>query len=63
MREEGAKHARWVNRTRICYHTADQQRRWLTLKGGLVQLGYMTSGDPRSDRALYETLIAWWQDA
>jgi hypothetical protein len=62
MREEGAKHARWVNRTRICYLTADQQRRWLTLKGGLVQLGY-SEGDPRSDRALYDTLIAWWQDA
>jgi hypothetical protein len=62
MREEGAKHARWVNRTRICYITAAQQRRWLTLKGGIVQLGY-SEGDPRSDRALYDTLIAWWQDA
>lgn len=62
MREEGAKRSRWVHRTRICYVTATGDHQWLTLKGDIVQLGY-AAGDKRGDRALYETLAAWWQQA
>lgn len=63
IREEGAKHSRWVYRTRLCYvteHQGKQQKRWLTLKGHMVKTGYPT-GDSRGDRALFDQLYAWWQ--
>lgn len=60
VREEGAKQVRYVYRTRLCYRSASGQHHWLTLEGGLVDLGY-DAGDSRGDRALYDTLIAWWQ--
>jgi hypothetical protein len=60
VKEEGAKRSRWVYRTRIRYRSAPGEHRWLTLRGGLVALGY-DGGDNRGDRALYDTLIAWWQ--
>lgn len=60
MREEGAKHSRWVNRTRIGYETENSDRNWITLKGTLVQMGY-ANGDPHSDQALYDTLKTWWR--
>lgn len=62
VREEGAKRSRWVYRTRLCYVSATGEHCWLTLKGTIVQLGYPT-GDQRGDRALYETLLAWWQES
>ena len=61
MREEGAKRSRWVNRTRICYVSANGKHQWLTLKGDVVDLGY-AAHEPMSDRALYETLMDWWQE-
>lgn len=60
MREEGAKRSRWVHRTRICYLSATGDPTWLTLRGDIVQIGEL-SGNPKRDRALYETLIAWWK--
>ena len=63
IREEGAKHSRWVYRTQLCYvteHRGKQQKRWLTLKGHMVRTGYST-GDARGDRALFERLYDWWQ--
>jgi len=59
MREEGAKRSRWVERTRICYVSADGEHRWLTLKGDIVDLGYFAH-EMKRDRALYEALIDWW---
>lgn len=61
MREEGAKHSRWVNRTRICYVSAKGKRQWLTLRGDIVDFGCPAYGSI-SDRALYETLMEWWQE-
>ena len=58
IREEGAKHSRWVYRTRVCYlseHKGKTQKYWLTLKGQMVKTGHPT-GDVRSDRALYDQL-------
>jgi hypothetical protein len=55
IREEGAKHSRWVYRTRLCYVTTHQgkpQTRWLTLEGHRVKI---------DDRALFEQLHQWWQ--
>ena len=63
IREEGAKHSRWVYRTQLCYvteHRGKQQKRWLTLKGHMVKMGYPTS-DSKSDRALFDRLYDWWQ--
>ena len=63
IREEGAKHSRWVYRTRLCYITeyrGKQQQFWLTLKGHMVKTGYPT-GDSRGDRALFDHLYDWWQ--
>ncbi len=63
IREEGAKHSRWVYRTRLCYiteHQGKQQKRWLTLKGHMVKMGYPT-GDSKGDRALFDRLDDWWQ--
>lgn len=64
VREEGAKHSRWVFRTQVIYlteHRGKPQKRWLTLRGSLVKTGYM-AGDSRGDRALFDTLYAWWQE-
>ncbi|MEO0870115.1 MAG: hypothetical protein AAFY17_17130, partial [Cyanobacteria bacterium J06642_11] len=58
MREEGAKHSRWVDRTRIGYIAANGKHRWLTLKGNVVDLG---AAAREEDRILYETLVDWWQ--
>ena len=65
VREEGAKHSRWVYRTQLCYVTEDQgkqQKRWLTFKGYMFKTGYPT-WDSRGDRALFEQFQAWWQAA
>ena len=68
VREEGAKHSRWVDRTRLCYVTEDRgkpQKRWLTLKGRMVQTGHpigdSSVGDSRGDRFLFEQLDNWWR--
>jgi hypothetical protein len=63
IREEGAKHSRWVYRTRLCYvteHRGKQQKRWLTLRGDMVKTGY-PMGDSKGDRALFDRLYDWWQ--
>ena len=63
IREEGAKHSRWVYRTRLRYVTEDQGKRqthWLTLKGTIVKTGHST-GASKSDRALFDRLYHWWQ--
>ena len=62
MREEGAKHARWVYRTRICYVSATGDKHWLTLKGDIVRVD---TGAPvaMNDRDLHDTLHDWWQQA
>jgi hypothetical protein len=63
IREEGAKHSRWVYRTRLCYvkeQRGKQQKCWLTLRGDMVKTGYPT-GDSRGDRALFDRLYDWWQ--
>jgi hypothetical protein len=62
IREEGAKHSRWVYRTHLCYLTAHRgkpQKRWLTLKGHWVKMDSVD--DSRRDRALFDQLYAWWQ--
>ncbi|ANV83975.1 hypothetical protein AWQ21_06035 [Picosynechococcus sp. PCC 7003] len=63
MREEGAKRSYWVNRTCICYLSAKGKKRWLTLRGDIVNLGCSSYGptDDRADRALYEALMDWWK--
>lgn len=60
IREEGAKHSRWVYRTRLFYITANGDRHSLTLKGNMVQTGH-ESWRPESDRALFDTLEQWWR--
>ncbi len=63
VREEGAKHSRWVYRTRLCYITENQghsQECWLTLKGYMVKINH-SAGDLRGDRALFDRLYNWWQ--
>ncbi len=65
LREAGAKHSRWVYRTRLCYVTDNQGKRqqcWLTLKGSTLKTGY-SPGDARGDRALFNQLHDWWQAA
>ena len=68
VREEGAKHSRWVHRTRLCYvteHKGKPKKYWLTLKGQIVQTGYpignSSVGDSRGDRFLFEQLDNWWR--
>ena len=63
IREEGAKHSRWVYRTQLCYITENRgkpQKRWLTLKGSMIKTGYPT-GDAKGDRALFDRLYGWWR--
>lgn len=63
IREEGAKHSRWVYRTRLCYiteHRGKQRKCWLTLRGDIVKTGPLP-GHLKSDRALFEHLYNWWQ--
>jgi hypothetical protein len=63
IREEGAKHSRWVYRTQLCYVTeyrGKPQKRWLTLKGHVVKTGHPV-GHESGDRALFEWLCDWWQ--
>lgn len=63
IREEGAKHSRWVYRTQLCYiieHQGNPQQRWITLEGRMVKLGY-PSWDAKRDRALFDRLYAWWK--
>ncbi len=63
IREEGAKHSRWVYRTQLCYvaeHQGKRQKRWLTLKGRMVHMG-CPIGDPNGDRALFNRLYDWWR--
>jgi hypothetical protein len=63
MREEGAKHSRWVYRTQLGYiteHQRKQQKRWLILKGHMVKMGDPT-WDSKRDRALFNQLYNWWQ--
>lgn len=62
IREEGAKHSRWVYRTQLCYvteHRGTPQKRWLTLKGHMVKTG--TSTENKSDRVLFDQLYEWWR--
>jgi hypothetical protein len=63
IREEGAKHSRWVYRTRICYVAERQgkrQKRWLTLKGHMVQTG-CPIGNSKGDLFLFNRLYDWWK--
>lgn len=63
IREEGAKHSRWVYRTQLCYVTESRgkpQKRWLTLKGNMVKTGH-PAGNEQGDRALFDQLYNWWQ--
>ncbi|NEQ46898.1 MAG: hypothetical protein F6K00_26475 [Leptolyngbya sp. SIOISBB] len=60
MREEGAKHSRWVYRTRICYISTAGDKHWLTLKGDIVRVE-IGAPVPMNDRDLYDTLVDWWQ--
>lgn len=62
MREEGAKHSRWVYRTRICYVSAQGDQHWLTLRGDTVRVD-TNAPVPMRDRDLYDTLYNWWQQA
>ena len=63
MREEGAKHSRWIDRTRLCYvteHRGKQEKYWITLKGHLIQTDDLKSYK-EGDRFLFEQLHGWWQ--
>ncbi|OKH16864.1 hypothetical protein [[Limnothrix rosea] IAM M-220] len=65
IREEGARHSRWVNRTQIAYlkeHQGKQRKYWLTLKAYMFKTGYL-SWDEKGDRRLFEQLYRWWQGA
>lgn len=62
VREEGAKRSRWVYRTHIRYRDTTGNHRWLKLTSHMVPCGYSV-GDARGDRALYETLLTWWQES
>jgi hypothetical protein len=60
LREQGAKHSRWVYRTRLGYITTVQgqpQHRWLTLRADWFDLGWNRHGD----RLMFELLDAWWR--
>ncbi len=63
IREEGAKHSRWVYRTQICYvkeHNGQQRKYWLTLKGYMFELEAVRYGE-KGDRPLFDQLYDWWE--
>ncbi|AFY38857.1 hypothetical protein Lepto7376_2585 [[Leptolyngbya] sp. PCC 7376] len=63
IREEGAKHSRWVYRTQLCYvrgHQGKQQKCWLTLKGHMFKTDDRTWGE-KADRPLFDYIDGWWR--
>ncbi|AFY37500.1 hypothetical protein Lepto7376_1133 [[Leptolyngbya] sp. PCC 7376] len=63
IREEGAKHSRWVDRTQLCYvaeHQGKQHKYWITFKGHMFETGHPAC-DSRGDRYIYDQLYEWWQ--
>ena len=62
VREDGAKRSHWIYRSHIRYQDTTGGYRSLKLTSHMLQCGYSV-GDPRGDRALYDTLSAWWHQS